>query len=284
MSTIDPEILDCALFLYKSAEDARKGVRSGGTGFLVILPFAGPEPTHGTIFAVTCSHVIRRGEAPVVRLNNRDNAIAVFPLGLDRWIHHDVADVAVAPIDLSLKDHRFKVVAPWHFVKAGDRAWFSEGTDALMVGRFVNHEGKQQNLPTARFGNVALRPNPNELVAMGDGLDQEAFLVEVHSLGGYSGSPVFVYFQYPSDSPSKAVEEGKVPRFGNADMRFLGIDCAHLPDRAAIRGPDGKATGDYVNLNTGMAAVVPAWKLAELLEYEDVVKIRERDEKESAER
>jgi hypothetical protein len=50
------------------------------------------------------------------------------------------------------------------------------------------HEGRQKNSPTARFGNIAQMPNEPVIIKR---FEQECFLVEARSIGGYSGSPVF---------------------------------------------------------------------------------------------
>lgn len=52
----------------------------------------------------------------------------------------------------------------------------------FFLGRFVTHDGKQRNLPTVRFGNLATMPW--EPVLTERGLRQESFLVEARSLSG----------------------------------------------------------------------------------------------------
>lgn len=52
------------------------------------------------------------------------------------------------------------------------------GDEGFMVGKFVSHEGKDQNLPAARFGNLSMLPY--EPVRTGRGLLQEV-LVECRS-------------------------------------------------------------------------------------------------------
>src|SRR5207237_1083251 len=65
------------------------------------------------------------------------------------------------------------------------------GDDIYMIGRFVNHEGRAKNTPSARFGNISMMPG--EAIEIGHGsTPQESFAVELRSMCGYSGSPVFV--------------------------------------------------------------------------------------------
>jgi hypothetical protein len=67
------------------------------------------------------------------------------------------------------------------------------GDDVFFVGRYVNHQGRQQNSPTVRLGIISMLPREKILHPRGTLVD--SFLVEVRSLSGYSGSPVFLYRQ-----------------------------------------------------------------------------------------
>jgi hypothetical protein len=56
------------------------------------------------------------------------------------------------------------------------------GDEAFVVGRFINHEGKQRNTPTARTGIISQMPiEPIHI----RGIDQECFLIEARSFGGF---------------------------------------------------------------------------------------------------
>ena len=65
------------------------------------------------------------------------------------------------------------------------------------------------------------------------------------------------------------------------EIRLLGVDCAHVPNWGTIKStttgkkhemlPDDSA----VELGSGMLAVIPAWKLLELLNREDLKSMRE---------
>ena len=65
------------------------------------------------------------------------------------------------------------------------------GDDVFMVGRFVNREGQQRNSPSVRFRNISILHGEPVRHRLGHG--QETISVEMRSIGGYSGSPVFVY-------------------------------------------------------------------------------------------
>jgi len=148
------------------------------------------------------------------------------------------------------------------------------GDEVFIVGRFINHEGKQgkqRNLPSLRFGNIAMMPW--EPIKHPDGHLQESFLVEVRSIGGYSGSPVFVHILPFSKRPGQkgwSMERGPW---------LLGIDWGHLPLRKKVEEwmlDDWKPISDgwTVEVISGMTGVVPVWRLEELLNIKELASSR----------
>jgi hypothetical protein len=58
---------------------------------------------------------------------------------------------------------------------------------------------------------------------------------------------------------------------------LLGVDWGHLPIHEQVKWPDDKAPvneGWVVESNSGQMAVVPAWKLQELLDHEELAMAR----------
>jgi hypothetical protein len=112
------------------------------------------------------------------------------------------------------------------------------------------------------------------------GLPQDSFLVEMRSLSGYSGSPVFIY--------TGRMTVGR-EWFGDIEVEdepihelaLLGIDWSHLFDKAPVRDGSGHRVEDYlVRANSGMMTVVPAWKLTELLEGDELTEMRKETKRE----
>jgi hypothetical protein len=136
------------------------------------------------------------------------------------------------------------------------------GDEILMLGRFISREGIQQNTPTARFGHISQMPGEPMVTDTGD-MQDEAFLCEVRSIGGYSGSPVFM-----------------VSRRGmnNREM-LLGVDFCHVPNWTNAYDDNGHALPHIrVPLNSGMAGVIPSWRLMEMLMSDDEVTERRKAE------
>lgn len=224
----------------------------------------------GFMYIVTNSHVIREGKAAALRVNTRDGRIGIIHKTETGWIHHpDGDDLAVLPINFEYDEVKIKgIPIEWFATKEKiERYKIGPGDEAFIVGRFINHEGRMQNLPAARFGNISMLPY--EPIRTKRGILQEAFLVECRSLPGYSGSPVFVY-----PMPFSPIEREKVPPM------FLGIDFGHLTDIRPVLNEERERVprGDnwFVETNTGMSCVIPAWKVKELLEVEELVNSRKQ--------
>jgi hypothetical protein len=280
------EMIDVSIYLYPSVAAAQAGERAGGSGFMVRVALDDSRwPNVCTAYAVTNSHVVSGG-ATVLRVNTNDGGFDVVPVPPEAWVHHSNGDdLAIAPVSISDTVHRIKAVGSESFVERKRPIWWGVGADTAMVGRFINHEGRQRNTPTVRFGHISMVPG-EPVKPDGGRLPQESFLVEERSLSGYSGSPVFVYHLFPEYTVGEDDFDPKAPDkppfvFGLV-LRLLGINWGHIRDESRLREADGTATSDktHVRLATGMATVVPAWKLHELLfEDEEVVGMRKQAEK-----
>lgn len=142
----------------------------------------------GHIYVVTNHHVIVKAGDPVVRLNRRDGTVECLETNGSQWKQHpDGDDVAVFPVRIEFKHLRYWSVPIRDFIteKLIQDEDIGIGDDTFMVGRFINHEGKQRNAPSLRFGNIAMMTKVR--ITSPYGIDQESLLVEVRSLPGYSG-------------------------------------------------------------------------------------------------
>lgn len=266
MPRVPVEYLHTAFFLYDSAEDAQRGVAQGGTGFLVGVPLE-DMPNAMVIYGVSNRHVVRDGSS-VVRLNLRDGGTDIIPFEPHEWhVHPDGDDLAIIHFGIDDSRHACRWVDARIFVKQDDvgdqHAEVTVGDDVFQIGRFALLDEQDQNQPTARFGNVST----GLVKATGRrGHAQESLGVEVHSISGYSGSPVFTMRNVVGIGPVR-----RTP----ISVRLLGVCWAHIPldekvmERIVRVQENGmrhdERVEQYVNLNSGMDLVVPAWKLTELL-------------------
>src|SRR5260221_14479087 len=170
MPWIEPQYLECAVYLYPSKKHAEDGSRIGGSGFVVGIDVGKPEVDYvirpQVLCVVTNKHVIDEVDeaqgTPTVRLNTITGGTNSIELDRELWYTHtDGDDIAVCPIPLT-----FMYKAAIYFIPSNnlltkkliDDFEIGPGDDVFVIGRFVNHEGKQRNLPSARFGNIAQMP------------------------------------------------------------------------------------------------------------------------------
>jgi hypothetical protein len=270
MPPIQADYLECVVYLYTSVEAAEVSGAGGGTGFIVAVKSGMDD--HHYCYIVTNSHVIKEGMSPVVRLTTRKGGNEILDLLPSDWTHHpDGDDLAACPIDITLGTHKFAGIMIHNNAVTkekldGVNEWITVGNDVFMCGRFKNHEGKYTNTPSARFGNIAMLPQ--EPIRHERGHDQESYLVEMRSLSGFSGSPVFVYTSKPHLYRDPDTEKVNTVWQHNAFVHFLGVDWCHIHDYERVRDADGSKIpeGWKVKNNSGMAGVIPAWKVIELID------------------
>jgi len=288
MPRIPDEYLDCVIYLYASEQDAESGARSGGSGFLVGVPTTDLPTNFWFLYAVTARHIIEKGDV-VIRMKTIEGGNAIWPTDERAWTWHPAGDdLAVCLISFEPCAHKFQFIRRADFI---DKATITAmnvgpGDEAFVVGRFINHEGKQQNLPTVRFGCIGQMPG--EPIKQDTGFAQESFLVEARSIGGYSGSPVFVFIPIFSEragvqnwAPDSVFQNrGPYGFLKTHGPWLLGVDWGYINDWTPLCDAAGKPvdrmepSSRQVKMNTGMMAVVPAWKLAELLDEGPVAEHR----------
>jgi hypothetical protein len=307
-----PGVLGSSIFLYGSESDASDGANWGGSGFLVGIPSqANPSRTH--LYAVTNDHVA--DACPVVRLGKTDGTPYVLPGTQSDWEpHRDGDDIAIRPLG-AVPAHEYYWVAQDLLLSQADlhpedRPYqIGPGDDCFMVGRYINQESRQFDRPVVRFGNLASLP---ELVYQDErSFDQESFLVDMRSHAGFSGSPVFVYYETLGWRflPPLA-DVGEIDDFEDTEERLrvaearaealkqqtagrdtsgvlgrrwlLGIEWGHLPIWDDVF--DGNRKVGRMRVSTGMAGVVPAWKLTDLLNEKGIKMARDKAEKQLAEK
>jgi hypothetical protein len=279
---IDDLILKSSIYLYPSKLDAQQGEKYGGSGFIVSV--STPAHPEGYLYAVTNSHVIwGNSNSPIMRINRIDGNVDILEYSQQQWKRHpDGDDLAVAPISLEAAKHKYARIDTCLFINQEimlDHD-IGAGDEVFIVGRFIGYDGKQQNEPTVRFGNLSL--GKTVIVVREDGINQESFLVETRSLAGYSGSPIFLHILPFSYRPgfglvtsSKMEKDGKQLGVG---PWLLGIDYGHHQLKELVRQKckDPVGDGSFVCSNSGITDVVPAWKLLDLLNDEEFVKVREK--------
>jgi hypothetical protein len=254
MPRIPQEYLDCAVYLYPSEQTAKDGDTDGGTGFLLSFPSSKHSDVR-YIYAVTNAHMIE-GDKCVIRYKHRfDDEPVIMALNQGDWVSPEIKnrfcdDIAVAFL-FNLPTYS-KPIHAIPFEKLVTREMVNNhtvgaGDDVFMVGRFVGYDGKQQNTPTVRFGNIAL--DATEIISQEPSryYEQESFMIEMRSISGFSGAAVFVYDAFIDIERTGVLVDSREPF-----LYLLGINWGHIRD-------------DQHKVHSSMAGVVPAWLLSDLL-------------------
>ena len=151
----------------------------------------------------------------------------------DQWLDHpdpnvdlslylyqwqDDFDHNVLPFSMFVNEARIKE----HSIGIGD--------EVFLIGLFSQHYGSQRNVPLLRVGNIAAMPE--EPVQLRDGSMMDAYLVEARSIGGLSGSPVFVHLGFTRHVEGRVACALRGPSFF-----LLGLMHGHWdsPDAGAGR-------------------------------------------------
>ena len=287
MPRLPRDVTDCVFYLYESEEDAKAGIRYGGTGFFVLVPSEKYPTRFGYFYAVTNHHNSVSGKHSVIRINTLDGGVDTFDVSPDQWEWVPKYDIAVAEINIDPKLHRRKAISLDGLIseETMKAANVSIGEDVFMIGRFVDHDGGVTNRPAARFGCISVMPAPIPQPEMNN-RKTDCFCLDLHSRTGFSGSPVFVYRTPGNDLwNAKSIKQhftadgnispdAEILLSGTELLMLLGIHFAQFPEPWQIR--EGKATptnegepliaGKYVQGMSGMTCVLPAWAIREVLE------------------
>ena len=120
----------------------------------------------------------------------------VIDLDQHQWIvHPDGDDLAVASVfrKVMIGIHRHSHIPTQQLLTRAMAQDYEVGIgdEVLMIGRFINHQGRLHNQPAVRFGSISVMDRPISNSAIGQ--DQLSYSVEMRSRTGFSGSPVAVY-------------------------------------------------------------------------------------------
>ena len=223
-----------------------------------------PEKSH--VYAVTNAHAVE--SYPIVRVNKAGGGSEPISLPLHAWKKDEKNDLAIVYVGTEIAKWDVNMImCPDGFLTIKDAALLDIGlgSDVFMATRLLGHEGKDINQPILRFGTIARMDavpvlNTKLTIHESKPFIQDSIFVECRSVPGHSGSAVIAVVggltEMRGDDPLEKSEK----------FRLLGITWCFFPD--------------FNKTNTGIAGVVPAWKLKDLLERKDIVDYRKKHERE----
>jgi hypothetical protein len=261
----------------------------GGTGFFVTWVEDGWPET----YLVTARHCVRDAQAlgdgrVHVLLNTKTGSPRHHAVSQRWYFPHDKrVDLAAVRFDF-LADDDANAIPKQHLLTAAriQKHFIGIGDELWLAGLFWPVPGEGRMRPVLRLGTIAAMPDEPITTqdAQGNPVGPfSAYLVEVRSIGGLSGSPVWVHLGYGrlrdvSDPPPtppwyeslRDIETGEgLPNY------LLGVSRLHWTDRAARGGPIMTDNEEGV-VNMGIAGVTPITELTDLLTREDIVKQRKQ--------
>jgi hypothetical protein len=149
------------------------------------------------------------------------------------------------------------------------------GDEIIISGLFTRLRNRPINHPIVRFGNISAMPI-DRLTDSKTGLSYRAMLAEVRSIGGLSGSPVFVHLGPERIAPSRK------RRPNHRFLMLIGIVRGHWEHEEKGIALKGSAFSDELErVNWGIATITPVADLLSVLYGEDLMSTRRRADQES---
>lgn len=207
-----------------------------GSGFCAVMPYGGGF-FH---FFVTARHVLESLQGREVRIlvNKKGGGVTAIEPYWHWWRHpsDNTCDAAVLIFnaDPSLN---IKSVPASMFLRPDDmsRLTIGVGDEVFTTGLFTFAPGEDENMPIVRHGNVAMLPRQQIQTDYGFA---DVYLVEARSIGGLSGSPVFV--RETVYAQTKTHDGRDVVMHGLGEFYLLGVMHGHwdikITDEQLFRG------------------------------------------------
>jgi hypothetical protein len=276
------EVQKCVVFFGLKMPDKKTGlerIKYGGTGFFVGFPSQVPGATF--IVLVTAAHIAQKLEHGefFIRANKKDGSAIEYRVdgGTEvSWHFHptdDSIDAAIAIWGPPHEDGVDYLCVPHNMFLDPDRILEKGlGTDdeIYITGLFRLLYGTRRNLPIVRSGNLAMLPTDRVPIKDWKTPDVEAYLVESRSIGGASGSPVFVQ---RSIKVQPAEHTGRPPIAAGA-VFWLGLVMGAWDERRISAADDW---GVGMSIEVGLSVMVPCHRILEIFNGEDIQ--RQMDER-----
>jgi hypothetical protein len=220
-------------------------------------------------YLVTAKHVLKDVHGNYfttvwVRINKQAGgveslSVTLVPSGPNKNVFvHDDASVDLVVIPVSQPDPKvYELVVVEDTLLSSKQDFkdlgIGEGSDVFFTGMFLPHLGTNRNYPIVRFGKVALL---SEEKISWNGTPTELYLMETLAFGGNSGSPVFFYLGLDRLPGSLVV--------GAPTLKMAGVVLGFFNDLEPIVAIETNSVA-VAKLNSGIAAVIPAYLLHEIL-------------------
>jgi hypothetical protein len=119
--------------------------------------------------------------ACVLRINTTDGKFDTFVMDKSHWLMAENDDLAICVVPFHSDRLNVRAIPRGMFLRQGDikSENAGPGDEIILIGRFINQEGKERNIPSARFGHISQMPiEPIEY----EGIEQESFLCPISGI------------------------------------------------------------------------------------------------------
>jgi Trypsin-like peptidase domain len=246
----------------------------GGTGFWI--------EHDGWSYLVTARHVAEGLGGPFVIGHNDEKGMRAEhdEMAAANWFYHPDPNVDVAVTPLHLLDSAWAVFPSTHIAKI-DNPNFGIGDLAYVVGLFKLFHGDKKITPIVHTGHIAMMPDePLPLRNRNSGKTIEAvgYLIEAETLDGLSGAPVFIRYTNPTGMSSGM---GRVMAYTEA-IGLLGVWSGSwdLAPSETLAELTGRTTS---KVPVGMGVAMPAERIIDILDGEELKMMREAFKQKAAE-
>jgi hypothetical protein len=287
---IDPSVripdvvLKCVGFIGEVAHEDATGEHLDlcATGFFVSVPSIIRGLKH--VYFVTAKHVARdlNPETTRIVVNKHGGGVLQFRPA-SPWALHptdETADVAIAAVAKTPSADIIAItIEDFTTAKDFESKALAIGDEVFSTGLFTEAPGQSRNLPIVRHGHLAMLPDEQIQTELGYA---DVHLVEVHSIGGMSGSPVWIR---PTLIATGMRKDGSaVPSSSVGPGQFLGLMHGHWDIRESEMNKASIIQDRKRGVNLGIGIVVPAAKIFETINQPALVESRDEMDKKMSKR
>lgn len=146
MPRVNEDLVRVVVYLYPSRHHAIDAAKAGGTGFVVRLQ---TELTYYH-YVITNRHIVEDADSRFARVNTFDKKKPIDIFEGD-WECSTTDDIAACELPLHSAHFRYHPISMDSLVTKNDATnlRIGLGDDLFMVGRFINHDGKEETLPSS---------------------------------------------------------------------------------------------------------------------------------------
>lgn len=284
---VPDDVLKCVGFIGEVEHQDFSGVPGElrATGFFVAIPCESQELIEmRTCYFITAKHVATEleGRQAFFLVNAKGGGVVGITgvIGEHWFLHPSDPSADVAAIQILMDSQAdINAIALEHFglPERLEQLHIGIGDETIISGLFTAVPGTTRNIPIVRHGNIAMMPGEQIQTELGFA---DVFLVEARSIGGLSGSPVFVRHTL-GVKVQRERDGGDDLLFANGPgITLLGLMHGHWDIRESEINKPSIIHDRQHGVNLGIGIVVPAIKIYETLYAPKLIAMRQEQEKE----